>query len=312
MATGDRTTWASVGVIIAGLSAVFLLSGVMSAYKPALPEGYEDEDLIIPAEKLRGFSLGMEGLVADWYWMRSLQYLGDKIIKGQEDVAIDDLADLNPRLLYPLLDSATSMDPQFLAAYSFGAIVLPAIDANQAVKIAEKGIANNPSEWRLYQHLGFIHWKTGAFSKAAETYEKGAAIEGAPPFMRLMAARMRTEGGSLETARAIYEEMLNSDDSNIRELAALRLLEITSLFEVETIQAAVDSIGAGESACSSPVFWKTYADRFRNLRTAEGRPLRFEPVTGAPIDPTGIPYAITGGCHVMVDSRSALRRGGAA
>lgn len=296
---GDSTpTLASFGVIVAGLAAVFFLSGVMTAEKPPLPYGYEDEDLVIPAEKLRGFTLGMEGLVADWYWMRSLQYLGDKIIEGQENVAIDDLSDLDPRLLYPLLDSATSMDPHFMAAYSFGAVVLPAIDPNEGVKLVEKGIAGNPSQWRLYQHLGFIYWKMEEFDKAAETYERGAELEGAPPFMRLMAAKMRTEGGSRETARTIYEDMLQSDDTNIRELAALRLLEIAALIETDALQAAVETIRADGRACDSPSFWKNHAERFRGLRTSEGRPLRFDRETGAPLDPTGTPYSIGPDCKV--------------
>lgn len=305
MSGNAKSLFPSLGVIAAGLLAVFLLSGVMSAVKPPLPDGYEDEDLIIPADRVRGFTLGMEGLVADWYWMRSLQYLGDKIIEGQENVAIDDLRDLNPRLLYPLLDSATSMDPKFLPAYSFGAVVLPAIDPDQAVKLVEKGIANNPSEWRLYQHLGFIYWKTDALVEAAETYEKGAAIEGAPAFMRIMAARMRTEGGSRETARAIYEEMLNSDDANLRELAALRLLEITSLYEIDALQSSVEAIGADERTCTSSSFWRVHADRFRALRTAEGRSLRFDQATAAPLDPTGAPYSIGKDCKVGIDPRKS-------
>ena len=291
----------SLAAVALGFAAINLLGGHMTAARPSLPAGVEDEDLVISAAGLKGFTLGFDGLIADWYWMRSLQYLGDKIIKGKQDVAIDELGDLDPRLLYPLLDSATTMDPHFMAPYSYGAVVLPALDPGEAVKIAEKGIANNPSEVRLYQHLGFIHWKLGEFDRAAEIYERGSALEGAPPFLRLMAARMRTEGGSRETAKALYEEMLEtSEDTNISELAALRLLELTSLYERETIEAVLSAQKAG-GGCGSRV-WRETLPALRSVKTVEGKPLRLDAATGAPLDPTGVPYLVDAECRVTVDS----------
>lgn len=306
MTRGATQSFLTAAAIAAGLAAAFAIGGFISGIKPGLPEGYEDEDLLVSAERMRGFTMGLEGLIADWYWMRSLQYLGDKVIKGKEDVAIDDLRDLNPRLLYPLLDSATSMDPHFLAAYYFGAVVLPAIDPGQAVKIAEKGIANNPREWRLYQHLGFIYWKTGDYATAAEIYDKGASLEGTPPFMKMMAARMRTEGGSRETARRIYAEMAeSSEDPRIREMASLRLLEIDSMFEREALQQVADSAKAQGADCSSSRFWKEVSAKARGLRTSEGKALRFDASSGVPVDPAGVPYLTDGACRVVIDSKNS-------
>jgi tetratricopeptide (TPR) repeat protein len=178
-----------VAIIIAGFAVVVVLSGFLQNIRPQLPDDYEDRDLAINGSSLRGYTLGFEGLMADWYWMRSLQYIGDKILHSPDkDINVDDLRNLNPRLLYPYLNNATDLDPHFIEAYSYGAIVLPAIDPAKAIAIAEKGIANNPNEWRLYQHLGYIYWKLGKYENAAETYEKGSEIAGAPPFMKLTAA----------------------------------------------------------------------------------------------------------------------------
>jgi len=60
----------------------------------------------------------MDGLVADVYFMRALQYIGNKLVKTNiEEINIENLRPLNPRLLYPLLDKATDLDPNFIAAY---------------------------------------------------------------------------------------------------------------------------------------------------------------------------------------------------
>ena len=127
-------TLLAVAVIIVGFAAVFVLSNHLEQIKPEMPDGYADRDLALQGAQLKGFSFGAEGLLADWYWMQSLQYLGNKVINSKEDLNLENLSNLNPRLLYPYLDNATDLDPRFMAAYQYGAIVLPAIDAEKAVK----------------------------------------------------------------------------------------------------------------------------------------------------------------------------------
>ena len=70
-------------VIGCGFVAVFALSGFLEKNRSALPAGYEDEDLALQGANLKGYALGSEGLLADWYWMKSLQYIGDKIVKSE-------------------------------------------------------------------------------------------------------------------------------------------------------------------------------------------------------------------------------------
>src|SRR5829696_6778501 len=110
-------------VLLLALPSAAALSDLANNNRIALAESYEDADLDLQGKRLKGFAFGAEGLLADWYWIRSLQYLGDKIVRSDaNDLNIDDLRSLNPRLLYPLLDNATDLDPQFIAAYTYGAI----------------------------------------------------------------------------------------------------------------------------------------------------------------------------------------------
>lgn len=293
----------SLAAVLIGFALVFVLSNFVKETRPVLPESYADEDLALQGKRLKGFALGFEGLIADWYWMQSLQYIGDKVTKSEGDINLENLQPLNPRLLYPLLDNATDLDPQFMTVYSYGAVVLPAINHDQAIKITEKGIANNPRDWRLYQHLGYIYWRLQDYEKAAEVYAEGAKIEGAPAFLQLMTAQMKNQGGSRETARAIYEQMFNdAQDAQTKENAQLHLLKLDSLDERDAIQPALAEFQKRNNRCAAN--WREMFPLLRALKTARGKNLRFDAASYAPVDPSGAPYFLqaTPKCEVAINA----------
>src|SRR6266550_5065865 len=193
--------------VLLGLGTVVCLSHWLDSHRPPIDLKVEEEQLYLNGTTAKRISLGFNGLAADWYWMRSLQYVGRKIIDVPENIPIDGLGQLNLKLLARLIDTATTLDPQFMEPYQYAAVVLPDIDLQQAIRITKKGIAANPSKWRLYQHLGYIYWQQKDFRAAGEAYDQGSKLPGAPAWMEAMKARMATEGGSRELAREIYQRM---------------------------------------------------------------------------------------------------------
>ncbi|QQS41463.1 MAG: hypothetical protein IPM63_00485 [Acidobacteriota bacterium] len=290
-------------ILVAGFLSVYALSDRLAESKPVLPDSYIDEDLSLQGERLKGFAFGFEGLIADWYWMRSLQYIGNKFIKASDQtISLDDLKPLNPRLLYPLLDNASTLDPQFMAVYAYGATVLPAIDAEEAIAIAKKGIGNNPGEWRLYHYLGFIYWRLERFEEAAEIYEKGSKVPGAAPFMTLMAARMKGDAGSLDTARAIYRQVYEeAQDSQSKENARLRLLQMDFFEERTVIRQALEEFRLSNLRC--PSSWKEVTPLLASKVLPSGREFRTDS-DGNLVDPGDAPYLLVeseGICDVSLD-----------
>lgn len=283
----------SAAVILFGFVGVFLLSGFVERTRPPLPAGYADEDLSLQGRRLKGFSFGFEGLLADWYWMRSLQYIGEKVVKDREEnknFNLENLSGLNPRLLYPLLDNATTLDPRFAAVYSYGAVVLPSIDARQAVLLAEKGIENNPNQWRLFEQLGYIYWRLNEFEKAADAYERGSKIEGAPPFMKIMRTKMLSAGGDRQTARAIYEQMLaNAPDQQVKDNAAMHLAALDSLEEREAIDAALQNFKAKNNRCAAA--WREILPLLQTVKLPAGRNFRLDRANNI-VDPSAAPYIL--------------------
>ncbi|MCM3870764.1 MAG: hypothetical protein ND895_08730 [Pyrinomonadaceae bacterium] len=287
--------------VLVGLASVVGLSRWIDAHRPAANVGVEEEVLYLNAATVRRLSLGFNGLAADWYWMRSLQYVGGKIIKLPEHVSLDRLGQLNLKLLAPLLDASTTLDPQFMEPYQYAAVVLPDVEVQEAIRIVRKGIAANPLEWRLYHHLGFIYWQQRDFKMASEIYGEGAAIAGAPPWMNAMKAQLAVEGGSRSTARQIYERMFQeSDDPNVREMARKRLLQIQSFDERDEIRRVLTAHAARAKRCASS--WRDVSAALRQAR------LRLDS-SGAPIDPANVQYALVkDGCDVDLDWYSEIPR----
>ena len=291
---------ASLGlVVVVGLACAALLVRWTDTLRPPPDPNAIDESLYLNGKTARRVSLGFNGLAADWYWMRSLQYVGKKIISQPGDVALDDLSKLNLKLLAPLLDTATTLDPEFLDPYEYAAIVLPAVDVKEAIRITQKGIAANPDAWRLYQHLGYIYWQQGDYQAASEIYGRGAQISGAPAWMEAMKAKMIADGGSRNTAREIYTRMFQeSADEQVKDMARKHVLLLDSLDQRDVLRKVMHAFRDKTGHC--PTSWTELRDVFRVLSI---------PVDayGSPVDPTGMPYVLTAGaCEVQLDPKSEV------
>lgn len=296
----NRQTGYLTFILIAGMALSVLLSRHIDARRPAADPNAIDESLYLHPNTARRMSLGFNGLVADWYWMRSLQYVGRKIISTPEDVPIDDLSRLELKLLAPLLDTATTLDPHFLDPYEYAAVVLPAIDVKEAIRIAGKGIDANPTAWRLYHQLGYIYWQQKDYQAASEIYRRGSQIPGAPSWMTAMTAKMAADGGSRGTARELYTHMYEgSADEKVKDMAHRRLQQLDSLDQRDALRKLLTIYQSRMGQC--PSSWQDINQTLRALRA------RMD-ASGAPLDPTGVPYQLKPACEVDLNPKSEVLR----
>jgi len=290
-------------VIVFGFAAQFGLSRFLETNRAELPPEIAEENLFFKSDTLKLMSFGFDGLMADYYWSSALQYIGGKVVKHEGEIQIDNLKPLNPRLLYPMLDAAVTLDPQFTAAFAYASTVLPAIDLEQAIKISEKGIAAQPENWRMYHNLGFIYWRAGDFRRAADIYNIGAGKPNAPNWMKQMSAKMQADGGSRDTARQMYRQMYESgDDEQIKEVAAARLLQFDSLDERDLIRPILQNFQIQNGRCANA--WREILPLLRTQKLSNGKSLRFA-ADGSPVDPSNSPYLIVntdGKCDVDLNA----------
>src|SRR5690242_14434333 len=138
MKASQITTVVTSVVLVACLaSSVLLLRRIDEARSGSTLE----EVLYISSPRmLKRMSLGYDGLLADIYWTRAVQYFGDKHHAGAQDY----------RLLAPLLDITTTLDPKLIVAYQYGGNFLAPKPPNGAgmpgatIELIEKGIRSNP------------------------------------------------------------------------------------------------------------------------------------------------------------------------
>ncbi|MGZ4813739.1 MAG: tetratricopeptide repeat protein, partial [Terriglobales bacterium] len=197
-----------------------------------------EEVLYIPSPKiLKRMSLGYSGLVADIYWTRAVQYFGARHRARAKDY----------RLLGPLLDITTELDPHLIVAYRFGSAFLaqkPPEGAGQpdkAVELVERGIRANPNDWQLYYELGFLEYMElhdpGA---AARAFERGSQVPSAHPFLNVLAASMAQHAGEIQMARMLWTTTLEtSDDKMIQANAAKHLIALKVDEDVPRLEAIV-------------------------------------------------------------------------
>lgn len=299
-------------LIVFGLACVFALGRLLEEKRPRLSSSVEEERLYVTGRMVKRMSMGFNGLVADWYWLRALQYVGRKSLK-HESFRLDNLSVLDLKLLYPLLETATTLDPKFTAAYEYGAVVLPAVsdrDADEdAIALLKKGIEEEKKGtfgkapgWRLYQHLGYIYWQRGDYRAASAVYAEGARRPGAPIWMQTMSARMATEGESRTTAREIYQRMYEqSDDEQVQQMVGMRLLQLDSLDERDVVRKALNDYAVRNGRCASS--WRDVAPA---LARVAGLKLN---AAGAPLDPLNVPYVlIKDGCDLDLGNDSKIPR----
>jgi len=229
---------------------------------------------------LKRLSLGYDGLLADIYWTRAVQYFGSKHHEGAQSYD----------LLAPLLEITTTLDPQLIVAYDYGANFLApqpphgAGMARRAIELAEFGIRNNPDEWRLYYQLGFIYYmELKDYAAAADAFARGARVSNAHPFLKVMAARMAEHAGDNEMARMLWTTAYQSStEMSIRANAAAHLRALQVDEDVSNLEKLVGMYRERTGHLPS------------NFLDLQGTGL----LRGMPVDPLGHSYKLTAGGRV--------------
>lgn len=303
-----KTDLLLVVILIVCLAGAAAVTHGLTQHQSDVAKTSNEEQLYLNGRTARRVSLAFNGLAADWYWMRSLQYVGRKVVKFEDEhngqFDLNTLSTLDLRLLPSLLDVTTTLDPQFIPAYEYGAVILPEINPDAAITLLNKGIAANPSSWRLHHDLGYIYWQRKDYARAADTYEAGAKLPGAPAWVTAMAARMKAEGGSTEAAREMYQHLAESSgDAAVKQMVEHQLARLDWLADRDVIRHALQYYESHSRDGRCATSWPGLFEEFPNTR------LRFDSSSGAPLDPSGVPYRlINGGCDVDLNPNSKVPR----
>lgn len=280
--------WLAVGLLVALLSGygIFRLQeridGSLAHYR------VEEQFLYLSSGAwVKRLSLGYDGLMACIYWTRAVQNFGrQRLAKGEY------------KILYPLLDITTTLDPQLILAYRFGAIFLSEEppggpgQPQEAVALLKKGIRQNPDYWRLWYDLGFLYYRSlHDYQGAAAAFRQGAKNPKADKWMDILATKVEAEGADRETARFLWNEMYKStDDPTIREAARAHLIGLLMDDQIVVLQQVV----------------KHYEEKTGKAPPSFAQMAREGWIQGIPLDPAGYPYRISADGRVLIDPETPI------
>jgi tetratricopeptide (TPR) repeat protein len=260
----------------------------MDAERTALQLESDELTLRSPAV-LKKLSLEYAPLLGAIYWTRVVQYFGAKHHAG----------DQNLDQLWPLLDIATTLDPNLLVAYRFGAMFLSdspprgAGDPDHAVELLQRGMKANPDYWKLYQDLGNVYYfDKRDYQKASQAFEAGSKFPGAPPFMKAMAASIAAEGGSLENSYALWLDIYQtSTNKEMRKNAEDHLRLVQAEMDTREIDKLADE----------------YEKRTKHRATRISELVQAGLLPGQPRDPDGFAYVLNDQGKAEPNPKSPLR-----
>lgn len=237
--------------------------------------GQVKDVLYMPSGRfLHTFCLGHEGLGADIYWTRVVQYFGRRRLAQ----------DAQFELLGPLLRITTDLDPHLIIAYRFGSIFLAekapggAGQPEQALNLLRRGIAANPDYWRLWEDLGFIYyWDLKDYASAARAFAVGNERPGAMVWMKAMAASIAAKGGEAQTSRLLWSEIYrNAESEQIRKSAIEHLAALETQDQLQKLDNSLAQYRLREGHMASSFQELIAARWFSNI----------------PKDPSGAPYVV--------------------
>ncbi len=274
--------------LLAGFVGVWKLQEKVDAERTALRLEADELTLRSPGV-MKKLSLEYAPLMGAIYWTRAVQYYGQK----------HHLGDQNLELLWPLLDISSTLDPNLIVAYRFGATFLSdapprgAGEPEKAVELLERGIKANPEYWRFYQDLGNVYYfDEKNYLKASQAFEEGSRNPAALPWMKTMAAKIAAEGGSLETSYALWLDVYQtSTNKDMRKNAEDHLRLVQAEMDIREINKTADAYEKGT---------KHRASRISELVQAGL-------LSGQPRDPDGFAYVLNDHGAAELNPKSPLR-----
>src|SRR5437016_2776745 len=287
MKSEKTIAWLLLLVVPLGFEGIWLLQHRIDTQRASISEE-RDEVLLRSAKLVKAMSLEYAPLLADIYWTRVVQYYGNKHLRGQA----------NLELLWPLLDITTTLDPNLVIAYRFGAIFLspPAPGGagrpDLAVQLIQRGIQANPEYWRLYEDLGFVYYfDLKDYQKASAAFLEGSKNPNALVWMKIMAAKVAAEGESFETSLFLWKDIYDtSADPSVKKNALMNL----QLLRVKEDCRQLDTLA------------DEYAKKYGRSPARMSDLVQAELVRGVPRDPLGFAYVFGAGGRAELNLDSPL------
>lgn len=190
------------------------------------PAGYT-----FPSRLTGILAVGNKGILADYLFLKTSTFFGERELNERT------LSEEDWRFIARSLDTVTDLDPRFLDPYVFaqGVLAWEKSTTKDAIRLLEKGFAENPDNWRLPFYIGFdYYYLLGDYAKGAEYIARASQNPDSYSFLPELASRLYYYGQQSKTAILFLKDtLLVTGDPGLREKLSKRIsaLEIAAQLE---------------------------------------------------------------------------------
>jgi tetratricopeptide (TPR) repeat protein len=238
-----RRTWIFIAIFVV---CAFLIKPTQDFIEARTSQNGPEPDLLFfsSPKLVKHMALGYDGLLADIYWMRAIQYYGRREEAAKREVRYKNLS--------TLLDITTTLDPYILDIYRSGSSFLAepepigAGQPKEAIKLIDKGIQYIPQDWRLIFDKGFVYYiYLNDFKSAGDVWLSATKLPGAPPWLKSLAAASYSKGGAMEIAIYLWQRQYKeSTRADIKENARNYLVSIQVAKDLWSLEILLDKYHA--------------------------------------------------------------------
>jgi len=277
----SRNGWIFLGLF---LLCAALIKPVQDRLEARLGDAGPEPDLLYfsSPSTVKRIALSYDRLLADFYWLRTIQYYGRREEADKRLVRYKNLP--------ALLDITTTLDPDLIDAYRVGSVFLGEEDPvgaglpQESLKLLDKGIRVHPQEWRLRYDKGFVYyWYLKDYKKAGEVWQEAGRLPGAPHWMEPLAAMALSKGGAVEVAVSLWEiQYRNSTRADVRENARNHLLSFAAARDIWTLEVLLEKYREKTGAYPQTLreLVREKAPQY-SIVDPSGTPYQYNPATGA-------------------------------
>lgn len=265
----------------AGLLALLVVAATVAGVVGTELERFEEardvetELLLLPnGRHLKVASLGQASTMADLVYLWAIQFYANYNREDRGRYVEHVFSNVIPEL-----------DPHYIDPYWLGALILSleSRDLDAALRVLDKGFANNPNEWILPYLAGWECHGHGRYGQAVEYFSRAAAVPDAPPFVLRARAGMAKRGGDLREAARMWGEVLDdprSDASSIA-IAERQLRDIRVRADLQDLTGAVARFRSETGAPPRSLDELERRGYIPDVPTdPDGQPYTYDPTTG--------------------------------
>jgi len=188
---------------------------------------------VLPSPVLKLVSLEFDGVLSDYYALRSLVFWG-QILERKQRLQVDEW---EWRSLHAEIVAAVDLDPYARGPYIFaqGVLVWEAEMYDEVNRLLVKGEIYRKRDWLLPFYRGFNYFYfLNNNALASRALMEAARRPGAGPLLASLATRLATQGQQTENAILFLTRMLEvEEDVQVRSEYKLRLEALKHILVLE-------------------------------------------------------------------------------